>query len=216
MINITVQHTGLQEPMKLLDNLGKNAPKAIERAVLEQAQYLRLLMVKGIRRGWPYGGDKFKPLAESTRKMKKSSKPLINHGDLIRSINITPVSAGRAVFVGIHREVRAKDGRSMVNIAELHEFGGRKPYAIKVTPKLRRFWMAMFLKGIFKAPLHWTTESIQHPAMPARPFLRPTYAYWSKDASQRFAQSVARNITKGGGVVSGFALGHGSAAGGTT
>lgn len=67
---------------------------------------------------------RFKPLAESTKARKGSSKALIDHGDLVRSINVTKVGGGD-FFVGVHRNVTARDGQPMVNIAEVHEFGTR-------------------------------------------------------------------------------------------
>lgn len=209
MINITVKGTGeAKQAFQLLDKSNRQMPRAVERATLVIAHELRTLIVKGIRRGWPYGGDKFKPNAESTRKMKKSSKPLIRHGDLIRSVNVTPIQAGRALFVGIHRETHGKGKLSMVNLAELHEFGGRRAYKIKVTRKLRRFWMAMFLKGVFKAPLHWTTEYIKHPATPARPFLRPTYLYWSRTANEHFGAELGKHMTFFGKMGARVSLAH--------
>ena len=63
------------------------------------------------------------PLAAETIAHKGSSKPLINHGDLLNSVTykiLTPHSA----FVGVLRQTRRKDNNApMVNIARVHEFG---------------------------------------------------------------------------------------------
>jgi hypothetical protein len=122
----------------------------------------------------------FYPLAKSTIKMKRSSKPLINHGDLLASIKYQQIATGSGkagYFVGVHRSARSRTGGSLANIAEIHEFG-TSPYVINVTPKMRRFWYAMFKKKIFKRPLKKTTTVINHPGLPVRSFLRAPYEKW--------------------------------------
>jgi len=166
-------------------------PGAIKRVQAKMALHVAKQIREGVRRGWPEGGDKFKPLAESTKKIKKSSKPLINHGDLLRSINATEVKDGW--FIGVHKSVNGPDGKPLWNIAEIHEFG-TKPFQIPITPKLRRWWMAMVSKGIFTGPLHALQSVISHPGVPARPFLRPVWAKFEKEAEQMWRTLLQQEL----------------------
>jgi hypothetical protein len=183
------------------DDLGRSAarlvkfanrmPGAVSQAMSYEANSLAGYIRRGMRSGAP-GGQRFQALAPTTVKMKRSSKPLINHGDMLRSVHAEQFERdkyGGSYFVGINRRVKRKDGSSMADLAELHEFGG-KPYVIKVTPKLRAFWFAMFRKGIFNAPLKKSTVVINHKGMPKRPFLVPSFNEWKKNAERRLANRV--------------------------
>jgi hypothetical protein len=172
----------------------KNTPPAIRRTILREGQALARLMKLGIR-GQAPGGKAFKPLAASTKKMKKSSKALIDKGDLIGSINVTPLplSAEIAVFVGINRGKRSKYGKDLVNIAEIHEFGTR-PFMIPVSNKLRAWWRAMFNRGVFAHNLSPRTFILKHPGVPERPFLRPSFAAWKSGAEGRALKEIARQM----------------------
>lgn len=136
----------------LLSPKGRMA-NAIDRAVNRAAIFLAAEVRKGIRAQAP-GGQAFKPLAESTKRRKGSSKALIDLGDLLRSIKAHRVGPA-AFIVGVHRNVTAKDGMRMVLIAKVHEEGFPTGAAIALkamegaTPKRR-------------------------PVIPARPYLRPT------------------------------------------
>ncbi|MCK5604398.1 hypothetical protein KAR91_21085, partial [Candidatus Pacearchaeota archaeon] len=81
------------------------------------------------------GGKPFRPLAESTKKRKKSSKALIDKGDYIRSVNVKDLGGG-AAFVGVHKEARNDAGDSLANIGEVLEFG-TKDKRIKPLPHLQ-------------------------------------------------------------------------------
>lgn len=133
-IRITVRETGIAKTLNRLNHVQRNIGDAVSEATGQLAHDLRKTIVTGVRKQSP-GGVAFKPLAASTIEAKGSSKALIDKGDLIRSINVT--SLGKyAYFVGVHREVMAKDGQPMVNIAEVHEFGTRdgripaRPYLV--------------------------------------------------------------------------------------
>jgi len=128
MIRITAKTTGLGRIAVALNRWGSMTEKAVDQAVLRSGQYLRKQWIMGIRSQAP-GGRKFKPLAQSTIDAKGSSKALIDQGDMIRSINVQKVQVGGkgiVVFVGIHRTVVSRDGKSMANLAEIHETGSLK------------------------------------------------------------------------------------------
>lgn len=172
-------------------------PHAISQQTKRQALRLRQIIVQGIRDGAP-GNEAFKPLAESTKKMKGSSKPLIDNGDLLRSIGVDGVGLD-SFFVGVNRSAQSEDGEPIVNLAEIHEYGTQDgaPYPIPVTRKLRAFWFAMFTKGIFDKPLSQDKHVIMHPGVPARPFLRPSFAEWEKDATRQFQEGLAKALGMG-------------------
>lgn len=163
--------------LKELGALKDKMPKAVDWATLRLATELQRAIVKRMRTS-----KSFYPLAKSTIKMKGSSKPLINHGDLLASIKYqqisgTPGSGKTGYFVGVHRSARGRTGEALANIAEIHEFG-TGPYVINVTPKMRSFWFAMFKKKVFKRPLSAAKTQINHPGLPVRSFLRAPYEKW--------------------------------------
>ena len=98
-------------------------------------------------------GKNFAPLSSYTISQKGSSKPLINHGDLIGSVTYQVLNDAEQVFIGV------KKGKE-INIAAVHEFGT----TINVTPKMRAY---LHFNG-----LHLRKDTT-HIYIPARPFLRP-------------------------------------------
>ena len=138
---------------KILDGfeerLRQNARKMLARAGQELASDIRgrILDGKGMKKLHPF-----------TIAQKKSSKPLIDGGDLLGSVGAEFVEE-LAVLVGVNR--KAADG---TNLGALHEReeGTRVP----VSPKMRGFLAArgLHLKG--------TTKEL---FIPGRPFLRPAY-----------------------------------------
>lgn len=199
MTDVAISLQGDVAVAQMLDRIGRQAPSILRRVILQEAADLRGQIVRGIRDQAP-GGQKLAALAQSTIDMKRGkSKALINYGDLIRSVNVTEVGdlrSGGAAFVGVHRNAKPYGkrgaarsraiGKPLVNIAAIHEFG-TAPFQIPVTPRLRRFWFAMFKKGIFKAPLKRSRTVINHPGIKARPFIRPTFAVWSQGLGDRIA-----------------------------
>lgn len=124
-VRITIQERGLGAIQKGLSMLASKTDRAVSNAVGKLSHELRREIVTGIRSQAP-GGMTFKPLADSTIQRKKSTKALINHGDLIRSINVTKLDKF-VFFVGVHRMYAVRVGAvTMVNIAEIHEFGSKK------------------------------------------------------------------------------------------
>ena len=131
----------------------------LKRAHSAAGVYAASAVKKGIRSGAP-GGEAFEPLSAFTVASKGSSKPLINHGDLIGSITHENLSDLR-VFVGVKKNTTGRDGRDIVRIAAVHEFG----CTIPVTSKMRGF---LGYKGLH---LKKTTMYIH---IPERSFLRAT------------------------------------------
>jgi len=151
-----VQLTGDWSKAKGILGDSTSLKAAINYAVMQEAQQVRRQIVKGITSQAP-GGKQFAPLAATTlalRKAKgfKGSKALLVTGGLRNSVTVKQTATGR-VFVGVLRNARGKDGKSLVNIAQVHEFGAT--IVIKVTPRMRRMLMA----NLAKSKLGKTKES---------------------------------------------------------
>jgi len=164
--------------------------RAVDRAVLQEAQLYKREIVQGITTGSP-GGKSFEPLSETTLATRRArgmrgTKPLIARGDLRRSISVVKGPFGGA-FAGVLRSARGKDGQSLVNVAQVHEFG--KTVVVQLTPKARRFLM-MVLRQAGIEPTGGGGKGIAVVRIPARPFLRPVFDKLSKDAPARVTRRV--------------------------
>jgi len=133
-VRITITERGLDRIFGSVQRWARRSEGAVGRSLGKLAHELRRDIVSGVRNQNP-GGLQFKPLAASTRRRKGSSKALIDKGDLVRSVNVTKLGK-LDYFVGVHRKVKTKDGKSMANLAEIHEFGSKK---VKDRPPARPF-----------------------------------------------------------------------------
>ncbi|MDR1021026.1 MAG: hypothetical protein LBL73_09735 [Synergistaceae bacterium] len=114
---------------------------------------------KGIVGGEP-GGIPFWPLREFTKERKGSSKPLIDHGDLLGGITYEEIDID-TVWVGVKKGSRSSSGGDLADIAWVHEYGA----LIEVTPKMRAY---LHSQGLHLKP---DTEYV---VIPPRSFLRAT------------------------------------------
>jgi phage gpG-like protein len=103
----------------------RNLEKAAQRAVGKEAHYFASEIRDGIRtqRSAKEARPPWPPLADSTIAAKGSSAMLINIGTMMNSIIAEKVAKWRWL-VGVKRGAKTKDGRNLVNIAAVHEFGG--------------------------------------------------------------------------------------------
>jgi hypothetical protein len=192
--------------------------RAVRVALMREAHFLRGRMVAGIASGAP-GGQAFAPLAPTTLAMRKArgfggSKPLIVTGTLRRSISVVQVRGsvglGGAVFIGIHRQTKGKNGKSMVNIAEIHEYG--RSWKQRLSPRARRYLFAIlgktnigrgpagrdksgrFTKGKYQSK--GSKDGMISIHIPARPFIRPVFREYAKPdvVRKRFVQNVAKGV----------------------
>ena len=119
-------------------------PTEVKQAVVEQTKKNALFLVREIKQGiisQAPGGIPFKKLKDATKKRKKSSKALIDHGDLLRSVNVTYLKGGFIAFVGIKRGVKHKGGVETYNLALIHENGTTKNGGhIPARPFIRPIW----------------------------------------------------------------------------
>lgn len=144
--------------------------------------------VQGLRRPW----RELSPITMQIRKKLMGfggSKKLMVSGSLRRSVEAKRVEPHKW-FVGVHRSARGEGGRKLVNIAAVHE--GPYPTLVPITQKMRRFFMALFLKGVIRAPLKKNRKILV--IMP-RPFLKPAFDK-VKEGSQARIMAKIRSFIK--------------------
>jgi hypothetical protein len=171
---------------------------AIGMALRQEAQLLRKEIVQGITRQAP-GGEPFRPLSPLTIAARKlagfgGTKALMRRGDLRNAVSV--VVKEHEAFVGILRKAKGKDGRSLVNLAEVHEYG-KGPIIIPMTPAMRRY-LFLLLKRAGVTKKTGRGKGVVVTSIPARPFLRPAFDKFSRGARKRFLSRVARLLKMGG------------------
>jgi len=173
---------------------------AIGVAIRQEAQGLRNEIVTGLTQQAP-GGDAIKPPAPLTLAARQlegfgGTKALLVRGDLRNSITV--IVEGDEAFIGVPRSARSSGGESLVDLAQLHEYGG-PPVVIPITPKMRRFLFAL-LRRAGKEPTGGSGRGVVVVQVPARPFLRPAFEKFREGASRRFLERVAQQLGFGGPV----------------
>jgi phage gpG-like protein len=188
----------------------KSAPlklrSAVSVAMRQEAQQLRSQIVQGLTQQAP-GGTPLKPLSPLTLAARrlagfKGTKALIVRADLRNSVTV--LIEDERVFVGINRKARSRDGRSLVDVARVHEFGG-PPVIIPITPKMRRYLAVLFKEAETAAGSNHagngsakSSKGVIVVQVPARPFLRPAFEIFRQGASRRFLERVAKELGIGG------------------
>jgi hypothetical protein len=168
----------------------------------QEAQKLRNEIVKGITRQAP-GGKAFEALSSLTlaaRRLKnfKGTKALLVKADLRNAI--AAIVRGEEAFIGVPRKARDKDGRPVVDVAELNEFGS-KPIVIPITPKMRRFLGVLFKEaGDDAGSSGGSGKGVVVTRIPPRPFLRPAFDRFVKGAETRFLERIAAQLGLRGNV----------------
>jgi phage gpG-like protein len=166
----------------ILERAGKQVGGALQTALRQEAQYLRTKIIEGFTEQAP-GGKKWPPLSRTTLAMRRfrgfrGTKALMARGDLRNSITV--VERGEAVFVGVLRTARARDGKPLINVAQIHEEGAG-PYAIQVTDKMRKFLHAAFRQaGLPARPSTGHSAVLLIVTIPPRPFIKPV---WEAEAT---------------------------------
>jgi len=183
---------------RFVSTASRRFKEAVDKAVLQEAQFFRTKIVEGLREQAP-GGQPFAPLAATTLAVRrfrgfKGTKALIVRGDLRNSIVVVKQAGG--VFVGVLRTAKGKAGQPLVNVAAVHEFGSR-PIVLKLTPKARRFLHAAFRAAGLDAPAgNRPSVGIAVIRVPARPFLRPVFEKHGQqeNVSPRFLERLTRAL----------------------
>ncbi len=119
-----------------ISTLEQRLEKAIMTETGKIAKAFEKAWVQGIKRN-DFG---LAPNAPLTKAVKKSSKPLVDHGDLINSIKAQRMQ-NNVWFVGIHKNAKRRDDSggyqmALISIAEIMEYGTRGPIKPKGHPFL--------------------------------------------------------------------------------
>jgi len=183
---------------KLLAAAPRRMQAAFDKALWQEAQFIRTKIVEGIREQAP-GGRAFAPLAPTTLAIRqfrgfRGTKALIVQADLRNSITV--VRDGDRVLVGVLRTARNRAGKSLVDIAALQEYGSR-PIVVHLTPKARAFLHAAFRHAGLDGPSSGQAGTgIAVIQIPARPFLSPVFEKYAEPdgISRRFLERVAAQL----------------------
>jgi phage gpG-like protein len=184
----------------LLEAAPAQLKRATAMALRQEAHALRSAIVKGITAQAP-GGEPFAELSKLTLVARQlrgfgGSKALLVTAELRNSVSV--LIQGDEAFVGINRSARSATGADLVNVAEVHEFGG-PPVVIPITPKMRRFLFALFRKAGRDTKAEGSGAGVVVVQVPARPFLRPAFNRFQVSADRRFFARVAKELGWGVG-----------------
>lgn len=155
---------------------------AIDKSVAQEAHAARKEIIQGVRQQAP-AGQRFEALSKLALAIRRArgfrgSKALMRTGALVGSIAVKRAGKGR-YFVGVLRGGKSRDGELLTHIAEIHEKGST--HVVRVTPKMRRFLMAMLRKAgvLLRRKRKGFQSSVQKRVMviriPARPFMQPVF-----------------------------------------
>lgn len=195
--------------IKRIKDWEQKLPHSLETALKQEAQELRTAIIQGIDAGgapganWPPRSDTTRATMEALGQGNKN-KTLIRHGDLRNSITVVSQGqgSGSSAFIGVLRAAVGKAGKSLYNIADIHEHG-RGPFAVSWSAKARAYLMALWRQAGFepdptkRGPHVGDTVLIR---IPARPFLRPVFKalFGDKEAArQRFMGRVVKLLKSG-------------------
>lgn len=196
---MTVQKTGdWALARRILSGAPAKMKVAVNLALRQEAELLRKEIIQGITKQAP-GGESFKPLSPLTLAARKmagfgGTKALMVRGDLRNAISA--IVKGDEAFVGIPRKAKDKQGKPVIDVAKVHEFGAG-PFVVPMTTAMRRYLFALYAKA-GKSRTKGSGKGVVVIRIPARPFLRPAFKAFSKDVQKRFLRRVAGVLGMGG------------------
>lgn len=197
--------------------LEKRLEKAIMRETGKIANAFEKAWVQGINRN----SLGLAPNAPLTKSIKKSSRPLVDHGDLVNSIHAQRMG-NHVWFVGILKNAKRRDDSggyqmALISIAEIMEYGTKGPIKPKGHPFLSipltrdasragspRKWSGNLVPIIAKNKEHGVLIDERGkaqfllvrmmPAIKPRPAMRKAYERFSPIAQKMWADAVAKEV----------------------
>lgn len=194
-----------------IETLPQRLERRLEMVTGKIAVLLHREWVNGIKHN-TLGLDQNAPL---TRESKKSSSPLIDHGDLLGNIK-THKTAGKW-FVGILKNAKTDSGDSLVNVALTLEYGSDGP----IRPKKGKYLAVSVTRVASRAGSPWSypghltflddkrtpgavfvdfeTEEIQwvllkEVTIPPRPAMRHVYNKFLPKARKMYADAIRAEV----------------------
>lgn len=201
---------GWTEAARILGISRARIDRAIDRSINQEARFLQRKIKEGLRQQAP-GGQRFRPLSPLTIAVRRfqrfgGTKALIVRGDLRNSIKVVKAGSGR-YFIGVLRQARGRNGQSLFNVAQVHEFGSR-PIVLQVTKKMRGFLAKAFTEafGSITPGGGGFSTGIIVTRIPARPFIRPVFERFARpdDIKDRFTARFTRLLGGDFGLTSGL------------
>ena len=192
---MSVTRTGdWRKVRSLLARSSLSLKASISEGLRKEAHALRKEIVEGITRQAP-GGKSIEPPSSTTLAARRrrgfgGTKALIVRSDLRNGISV--LTQGDRAFVGVLRKAKSSDGQSLVDVAEVQEFGSR-PTVVLMTDRMRRFLFAL-LREAKEAPDPGAGQGVVVIQVPPRPYLRPAFETFKKGADRRLFRHVARSL----------------------
>ena len=166
--------TGFKKAIKRLNNLNKLTRDNMRRATLQNAIRMRDQTKLTIRNGRPEWAD----LSGATINIKGSSKPLIDHGDLMNSISLIMTKKG-FYFIGVPRTVKNEAGVDLINIGKVMEFGAtikpKKAQALTIPLSREASRMAKDAGGVKNIPNLFRPKGTRILALPEGDGFKPMF-----------------------------------------
>ena len=134
---------------KRLKSMNRNMEINMGKATKHNAITLRDEIKRTIRDTHPDWAE----LKETTIQRKGSSRPLIDHGDLLNSIKEKIISSF-SFFVGVVKGSKGSQGQDLVNVAMVHEYGSSKAgipmrsFVMTTIRRLQKKLMSNWIKAV--------------------------------------------------------------------
>ena len=177
---------------RMLDRGARGLDEGIRKALAQEAEGVRKAIIRGLTEQAPGGKAIRKPAVATlaARRLKgfHGTKSLIVRADLRNAV--CTVLKGDAAFVGVRRTAKGKDGRALVDVARVQEFGSG-PRTVVLTDAMRRF-LGVLRREQGMPKTSGSGKSVVVIRTPARPFIRPAAEAALKGIRERFPRRLVR------------------------
>lgn len=171
------------------------APADLDQAMEAAVAALSELVAGAIKK--KIGSGVNPPNSSFTILMKKSSKTLINKGDLRNAARAIKVGKMK-YFVGIPAALSGGRGGhklgDIVKLAEVLEEG--RTIVMRMTDKMRKFLFATLAKKASKIPSKGGSTGILVIHIPPRPFIQPVFDDYKPRAGKLFEEYLLKNLKR--------------------
>jgi hypothetical protein len=187
-----------QQANGTFDAAATGMASAINAAVTLEAHRARRECIQGISSGAP-GGKKFTPLKETTKAVRRATRgtkkplPMQETGEYKRAIVVESIPSEMVAFCGILRRAKTADGKSLANVAEVHEFGAG-PFGVPITDKSRRFFFWAMAQGGLAVDQESSGAAAFVITIPARPVFGPVWDKMRSGSKKRIQAAIQQRL----------------------